>query len=227
MDLDIQESFVCVSAQINLQDNQLLAKLSGRDLIAIGAEYHSQCLVSLYNRNRDRASTSHDQDNTCMAKNTAFAELISYIQDALEDEDTTPVFQLSELKKLYVDRVDQLGGDSSVIHSTRLKEKILSYFLQLEAYNEGRNVLFVSKENVGKSLRRSCQLDDESEAVFPSPAANVVRDDMLRNKCIPFSGSFTENCQEKSVPQSLLTLITMIMYATLITGSSSDLPHGT
>ena len=85
---------------VNLQDNQLLAKLSGRDLIAIGAEYHSQCLVPLYNRNRDRASTSHDQYNTCTAKNTAFAELISYIQDALEDEDTTPVFQLSELKKL-------------------------------------------------------------------------------------------------------------------------------
>ena len=91
--------------------------LSGGDLIAIGAEYHSQCLVSLYNRDRDsdKASTSHDDCNTNTAKRTAFAELVSYVEAALQDKDTSPVFQLSVVKKLYIDRVDQLGGDSSVI----------------------------------------------------------------------------------------------------------------
>ena len=205
----------------NLQDQRLLARLSGGDLIAIGAEYHSQCLVSLYPRDRDKASTSHDDCDMNTAKRTAFAELVSYVQAALEDEDTSPVFQLSLLKKLYVDRVDQLGGDSSVIHSTRLKEKILRYFPQLDAYNEGRNVLFVAKENVGNSLRRSCQLDDDSEAVNLSRAANIVREDMLRKKCVPFSGSFTEDCQEHSVPQSLVMLITMIMYGTNIKDKTS------
>lgn len=208
---------------VNVQDQRLIAKLSERDLIAKGAEYHTQCLVSLYNRDRDRAGTSHDQDDTNTAKSTAFAELISYIQDALKDKDTTPVFQLSELKKLYVDRVDQLGGDPSVVHSTRLKEKILSYIPQLEAYNEGRNVLFVASENVGKSLRRSCQLGDESEAVLLSRAANIIRQDMLRKKCEPFSGSFTEDCQENSVPQSLLMLISMILYGTSIKDNASYL----
>ena len=43
------------------------------------------------------------------------------------------------------DRVDQLEEDSSVTHSTRLKEKVLRYFPQLDAYNEGRNVLFVAR----------------------------------------------------------------------------------
>ena len=119
--------------------------LSRGDLIAIGAEYHSQCLVSLYNRDRDKASTSHDHCDTNTAKRKAFAELVFYVQAALEDEDTSPVFQLSVLKKLYIHRVDHLGGDSSVIHSTRLKEKILRYFPQLDAYNEGRNVLFVAR----------------------------------------------------------------------------------
>ena len=108
---------------VNLQDQRLLARLSGGDLpIAIGAEYYSQCSVSLYNRDRDKTSTSHDDCDTNTAKRTAFAELISYIQAALEEEDTSPVFQLSVLKKLCVDRVDRLGEDS-VIHSTRLKEK--------------------------------------------------------------------------------------------------------
>lgn len=166
---------------VNLQDQRLLARLSGGDLpIAIGAEYYSQCLVSLYNRDRDKTSTSHDDCDMNTAKRTAFAELISYIQAALEEEDTSPVFQLSVSKKLCVDRVDQLGEDA-VIHSTRLKEKILSYFPHLDAYNGGQNVLLVAKENVGKSLR-SCQLDDDCEVVHLSRAANIVREDMLRKK---------------------------------------------
>ena len=158
--------------------------------------------MSLYNRDRDRvkANTSHDDCDTNTAKCTAFAELVSYVQAALQDKDTSPVFQLSVVKKLYVDRVDQLEGDSSVIQSTRLKEKVLRYFPQLDAYNEGRNVLFVAKKNTGNSPRRSCHLDDDSEAVNLSQAANIVREDMLRKRNVPFSGSFTEDCQEHSVP---------------------------
>ena len=38
---------------IKLQDKQLLAKLSAGDLIAQDAQYHVQCLVSLYNRARE------------------------------------------------------------------------------------------------------------------------------------------------------------------------------
>ena len=53
-------------------------------------------------------------------------------------------------------------------------------------------MLSVAKENVGKSLKRSCQLDDDSEAVYLSRAANIVREDMLRRNSVPFSGSFTE-----------------------------------
>ena len=116
--------------------------------------------------------------------------------------------------------MDQLGEDS-VIHSTRLKEKILSYFPHLDAYNEGQNVLFVAKENDGKSLRRSCQLDDDCEAVHLSRAANIVREDMLRKKCVPFNCSFAEDCQEHSEPKSLLMLITMIMSGTNINDKTS------
>lgn len=46
---------------------------------------------------------------------------------------------------------------------------------------------------------------------------------MLRNKCVPFSGSFTEDCQDNSVPQSLLMLVTMIMYGTNIKNNASYL----
>ena len=84
-------------------------------------------------------------------------------------------------------------------------------------------MLFVAKKNVGNSLRKSCQHDDDSEAVNLSQDANIVREDMLRRKNVPFSHSFTEDCQEHSVPQSLVMLIAMIIYGTNIKDKTSDL----
>lgn len=49
-------------------------------------------------------------------------------------------------------------------------------------------MLFVAKKNVGNSLRRSCHLDDDSEAVNLSQDANIVREDMLRRR---LSGTFS------------------------------------
>ena len=49
-------------------------------------------------------------------------------------------------------------------------------------------MLFVAKKNVGNSLRRSCQLDDDSEVVNLSQDANIVREDMLRRR---LSGTFS------------------------------------
>ena len=88
-------------------------------------------------------------------------------------------------------------------------------------------MLFVAKKNVGNSLRRSCQLDNDSEAMNLSQDANIVREDMLRRKNVPFSGSFTEDCQEHSVPQSLVMLITMIIYGTKIKDKTSYLSQPT
>ena len=93
----------------------------------------------------------------------------------LEDEDVIPVFQLSEQKKLYTAWVEQLGEDPSEIHSTKLKNKILSYFPELEAHSEDRRVLLVTPANVGKSLRRAGQLDDDGKAVVLSLAVNIIR----------------------------------------------------
>ena len=64
---------------------------------------------------------------------------------------------------MYTVRVG-LGNVSSVVHSTRFKNNILSYFPVLEAHCEGRDVLLVANENVGKSLTKACKLDHFREA---------------------------------------------------------------
>ena len=56
-----------------------------------------------------------------------------------------------------------------------------------------------------------------------SRAANIVREGILGKKCVPFSGSFTKDCREHSVPQLLVMLITMIMYGANINDKTSYL----
>ena len=197
---------------INLQDEHLLTKVTNSDLIAVGAKYHSQCLVSLYNMNRQKAKLSENDTEENNASNMAFAELISHIQTVLQNEDVTPVFKLSELRNIYDAKVKQVELEASPVHSTRLKNKILSYFPMLEAHCEGCDVLLVPTATVGTSLRKTCQLFDDNEAQILSQAANIVRRDMFQKKSLVFDGSFSEDCQEKSVSPSLLQLINMILF---------------
>ena len=73
---------------LKLQDRQLLAKLSAGDLIAQDAQYHLQCLVALYNRARE-VKTSKEPDVQAANHGIAFAELVSYIEEARNDNVVT------------------------------------------------------------------------------------------------------------------------------------------
>ena len=79
---------------INLQDQLLLSNLSIGDIEAIKMKYHVQCLVSLYNRDSALYCLSQNNNTANIARNTAFVELVSYIQEVLDGAESTPVFQL-------------------------------------------------------------------------------------------------------------------------------------
>ena len=200
----------------DLQDDRLLMKLSEGDLIATEAKYHAQCLESLYNRQRDKKGTSEGECDTNNAHSTAFAELIAFMQCSHAEEGISPVFKLSVLKKMYSDRVSELGGQSSEVHSTRLKNRILIYFPGMQAYSEGRELLLALNKDVGKSIITSCKLENDNEAVLTSRVANIIRRDFCKSKDFPFNNSFTQDCQENSVPHSLCMLLAMIMNGTTI-----------
>ena len=126
---------VCQCATI-LQDEQLLVKLSAGDLIAQDASYHLECLVFLYNRAREKNSPTNNTDE--VNEGIAFAELVSYIEDCQMDTLVAPIFKLKDLVNLYSTRLTQLGTDIlRHIHSTKLKDRILSYFQDMEAHKKG------------------------------------------------------------------------------------------
>ena len=59
--------------------------------MAQGAQYHSKCLVSLYNRMRE-TETHTNTDEELINHGIAFAELVSYIEDVQNDNIVAPVF---------------------------------------------------------------------------------------------------------------------------------------
>ena len=148
------------------------------------------------------------------AHRSAFAELVNLIDSNLYDNDVAPVFILSDLKHMYKKRIEVLGGSSDDVHSTRLKVKILGYFPELDAHREGRNILLVPNEVIGKSLSLACAFDAEGEAVTLARAATIVRRDILemqKSKTSHVDSVFLPGCQKQSVPNSLATLVSMIL----------------
>lgn len=100
---------ICVrQCALKLQDKPLLAKLSAGDLIAQEAKYHTQCLVSLYNRARDKKPQESNVDD--VNHGIALAGLVSYIEEVRMDNPlVAPVFKPTDLVNLYSTRLEQLG----------------------------------------------------------------------------------------------------------------------
>ena len=120
---------------------------------------------------------------------------------------------------MYRNRLLQLGIADPSVHATRLKNLILAHLPYLSAFKEGQDILIISREDVGSTLRKACEDDVSDDTLTLIKAARIVRKEML-SQATSFNGTFEENCQGKSVPASLLTLVTMLLYGTNIKDQS-------
>ena len=199
----------------DLKDQELIAKLaSNADLIAQEAKYHGKCLAQLY-RNASKIRTQQYDDLTSN-RSIALAELISYLEDCRRYTDIRS-FRLADIVKLYKERLHQLGEDAPErIHSTHLKNRILWHLPELKAYNKGRDVFLAFSEDVGSLLSTEYFEDSDEQNVMMVKLAKIIREDIF-SKTNTFNGTFDHESQVNSVPQSLLTLINMILNGSNIT----------
>ena len=138
---------------------------------------------------------------------------MSYIEDARAYSEVVPVFILADLVSLYTARLKQLGTtQESRVHSTRLKERILSYFPDMQVHKQGRNVILIAHDDIGSALGKvqDHEAESDNDAVHLAKAATIVRRDMLKMKQ-HFDGSFESKCQEDSVSASLVALVSMVL----------------
>ena len=73
-------------------------------------------------------------------------------------------------------------------------------------------------EDTTSAVLKACKSDEiplknsehDKEAVCLVRAAQVIRKDLFKN-LKSFNGSLSETCEEESIPQSLVTLVSMIL----------------
>lgn len=196
-----------------LNDSKLLGKLSAGDMMAFDAMYHSKCLTMLYRKAAyvKNPPPGESQDSICQG--LALAELILFIEDSRNnDSDDEPVFKLSDLSKMYVSLLEQMGIEiSERIHTTRLKERILEQCPDITAHKDGREVYLVYSGDLSAFIKTAKEKSHDDEAMVISRAAKIIRRDLLDMEKMKYSGTFDENCQENSVPQSLRYIVEMMM----------------
>lgn len=193
-----------------LRDTNLLAKLAAGDMVALDAQYHTKCLAKLYKRAELSRQASGERSSENMSHGIAFAELVSHIETFREMVEAKPVFKMQDLRTLYVHRLHELGFQDAQVHTTRLKERILSAVPDLRAQMDGREVLLAYDQDIGAALKQACKEDFDADALVLANASKIIRRDIFKQKQ-NFNGRFPPDCQEKSVPSSLTALVNMIL----------------
>ena len=88
-------------------------------------------------------------------------------------------FKLSDLNKLYYQWLNELGiAVKSRIHSTRLKNQIMSHFLGMQSFPEVWEVLLAFDAGIGKVLGNSFGL------------IMTIKDSLLQEQLKSYEGSF-------------------------------------
>jgi len=205
-----------------LRDTKLLAKLSVGDMIAIDAVYHFKCLTSFYNKHRSQQRHSTEKCHQINTDSLAFAEVVSYIEEYGKlGGDQNHVFKLTDLKAVYCEQLQQLGGNTTRnIHSTRLAQKLLQHIPNLEAHHRNFGTVFSFKDDVGDSLLDACHFDPDNEAVMLMRVAKLIRKEVLEKK-YHFNGSLCDK-QYDDLPVSLAALVGMILGGSNVGQSIDD-----
>ncbi|CAC5367122.1 unnamed protein product [Mytilus coruscus] len=207
---------------LELQDTVLLAKLSVGDLISQEAKYHAKCLLKLYNKASRQTPKTKKESQESVIHGIVLAELIEYIDGSRSGTHIVPIFKLADLAKLYSKRLDQLGVViEGRTYTTHLENRILAAIPDLKAHKQGRDVLLIFNEDVGEVLKQATSYSDD-EGIIIAKAAQIVRRNMFDTR-YSFTGTFNDSCQQESVPQTLVSLVRMILGGPNIETQSSNI----
>ena len=199
----------------------LYSKLQNGDMCAQDAVYHSECICKLYrDANKVRFGADTNEENRKL-HGLAFSKVISFINEKLySSKEVIPVFKLADLTKYYSQCLEELGMKDEYVHSTRLKERIKQEYEDMIEDAQGRDVVLAFKGDIGDIISNATHTDFDNEGVVLAEACKIIRRDILQMGNTVFDGTFTAECQEQSVPQSVKYLLKSIM-----NGNNTTDPH--
>ena len=176
-------------------DEELLAKLSVGDLVALEAKYHAPCLASLYKKAEKVKGKKAKKMGQLLDDRRIwrFVEMISFIEKSrMVNTAMLPVFRLVELVGKYTSRLKQLGENTPArIHTTRLKDRILFQISALEEHKQGRDVFFLAFKNDLANVLQSARKEDSAEEDAPCQSRKHRAQKTQKYR---FDRSFEANC---------------------------------
>ena len=152
--------------------------------------------------------------------------MIDYVKDTISlnyEISTVPVFIQTSLTYMYIEGIVHRGlayksidaqSFAEAAHTTRLRQKILNKMKSLCVSKSGRQVTLTVDDEVRQALFEACTWSfEENERVLNKTAkivAKIELKDLLLSDEI-FDGDVSEKRQSRSVPNSLVKLIIMIL----------------
>lgn len=168
-----------------------------------------KCKYTAYVKSCSETETTTNDDSAAEAR--TFAELILFMESSAEGG--TLLFKLSSLHDLYVSRLHILHVDKCV-NKTRLKNRIIEHYHgAIQEQTDGKNTVLVFNQGIETLLKdallkkRNC----EEEAFNFVHVAKYIRNNVFQMPGFSFTGEFTSDCQLKSVPPSLMCLVSMLL----------------
>ena len=203
-----------------LGDSRLQAKLLvNGDMMAMEAKYHPACLLELYHKTaRLKKATPQTDENELSVNDSsaevdteslALAEVIAVLEEARANEGSPSVFKLTELGQLYTEQLQRHNAPNVKLNTTRFKDRLLLHCPDLTAVNHGRDVWLTFREHLGIALEQVNKSSD-SDAVHLMHTAKLIRNELFSGK-FNFNGKFGPSSKVDAVPQTLLTLISMLL----------------
>jgi hypothetical protein len=202
---------------IEMDSKEIQTKLmGGSDVIALETKYHLKCYQYFGNdyRGFKRRENAKEKKEEKLLESRVFEELVSSMMTDVENGKLS--FFLYDIYESYVNRLQVFGIDKQV-NKTTLKEKILDFFggdlQEQKVKRKDKKVSLIFNEGMEEILRDSLKDRDASQdSKTLRKAAQIVRSEMFQFQPPTFCGSFNPQCQENSVPPSVKTLMSMLLY---------------
>lgn len=108
---------------------------------------------------------------------------------------------------MYNDRLNELTNCKNYVHTSRLKEKLLSNIQGLVANKTSHEYILSFTHHVGKDILLASDKSDDNDAVTLLRAAQIIRRDILKTN-YKFDGSLTD--KQYVYPQSATSFMEII-----------------
>ena len=165
---------------------------------AIQSKCHANCLCNFYSKLRTIEKQNKNYNESSIIYNIVLSEVVNFIKKTLKTSQTAPAFILSDLKQMFLKAYQRYTGTSIDLHSTRLKEKLISKLPGLQAHRCGKQVILRRGEVTTEAVLAALSYSDDDDSKALVQTAKLIRQDLLNNEN-KFKFNFDKDSQKNDV----------------------------